>query len=229
MLQAMQRAQGSGREDGTKASDGEVGTTAEDDTQKDIEMKPNQEGSVDREEDVKLLSMDSASLEDETSFMNEAPEVTNDEVNEGRKVGSPLPQQTRSKRTRTCILKILNRGSLFAVGLAVLVAGGVASNFHPYVDPGEYENCTDTEQMNDTTDPNSFKNATVTESISHYHGGVQSMGVHLSPSQTSRRAASDSVATTAVRIETTRTLRDKVLMTRLHSSSFSPTPTSLWR
>ena len=172
MLQAMKRAQASGREDGTKASDGEVWTTTEDDTQKDIKMKPNQEGSVDRE-DVKLLSMDNASLEDETSFMNEAPKVMNDEVNEDRKISSPLLQQTRSQRTRTHILKLLNRGSLFfAIGLVVLVAGGVSSNFHPYVDPGEYENCTDTEQMNDTTDPNSFSNATVTESLSCYYGGA---------------------------------------------------------
>ena len=39
MLQAMQRAQGSGREDGTKSSDGEVGITVEDNAQKDGKMQ----------------------------------------------------------------------------------------------------------------------------------------------------------------------------------------------
>lgn len=52
------------------------------------------------------------------------------------------------------ILRVLSRSSLFVVGLAVLVVGGVFSNYHPYVDPGEYENCTITGQliMNDTSD-----------------------------------------------------------------------------
>ena len=63
------------------------------------------------------------------------------------------PASIRPGRT-SHILRVLRRSSLLAVGLAVLVVGGVSSNFHPHVDPGEYENCTVTRQliMNDTSD-----------------------------------------------------------------------------
>lgn len=63
------------------------------------------------------------------------------------------PTSIRPART-SHILRVLRRISLFAVGLAALVVGGVSSNFHPHVDPGEYENCTVTGQlmMNDTND-----------------------------------------------------------------------------
>ena len=55
-----------------------------------------------------------------------------------------------TERSRGQVLRILSRGSLFVIGLAILVAGGVASNYHPYhVSPGEYENCT-TVQLNKT-------------------------------------------------------------------------------
>ena len=40
------------------------------------------------------------------------------------------------------IRKLFLHGSLFVVGVCFLVAGGVASRYHPYVDPEEYSNCT---------------------------------------------------------------------------------------
>ena len=55
-------------------------------------------------------------------------------------------QHTRRPRIRTGIVKLLSRGSLFAIGLAVLVVGGVSSNFTPYVEPWEYDNCTLTDE-----------------------------------------------------------------------------------
>jgi hypothetical protein len=55
-----------------------------------------------------------------------------------------------TKRSRGQLLNVLSRSSLFAIGLAILVVGGVASNYRPYyVDPEEYENCT-TAQLNET-------------------------------------------------------------------------------
>ena len=148
----MQRAEGSGEvSNKARACNSEVGSVAEDNTpEKDIEMKPTQtsesEPSMDNvEESAKLVHKTSeASLEDETSFINEESEVKavmNNEVHERKDSGS-LQQQTRRPRSRTHILKLLSRGSLFAIGLAVLVVGGVSSNFQPYVDPEEYENCT---------------------------------------------------------------------------------------
>lgn len=66
---------------------------------------------------------------------------------------SQLEQQTRRRRRiqriHSCsdqILKLLGRGSLFVIGLMVLVVGGVASRWTPYVEPEDYENCTVTEQ-----------------------------------------------------------------------------------
>ena len=38
--------------------------------------------------------------------------------------------------------KILIHGSFYVVGVCILIAGGVASRFHPHVDSDEYSNCT---------------------------------------------------------------------------------------
>ena len=54
-------------------------------------------------------------------------------------------------RSRGQVLRILSRGSFFAIGLAILMAGGVASNYHPYyVNPNEYNNCTIPPKLNET-------------------------------------------------------------------------------
>ena len=151
----MQRAGGKGEEytSNTKASNSATENTAEDNTQEDFEMKPTQtlehSPSMDNfEESTKLASGKSdTSLEDESSLICEeceVKEVVNSKMYEGKENSnsSSLHQQTRRPRTRTRIMKLLSRGSLFAIGLAVLVVGGVSSNFTPYVEPWEYDNCT---------------------------------------------------------------------------------------
>ena len=142
------------------ANDEEVESTTEVDTREDIEMEPiktvKYPASTDNEDSAELESRTShASSEDESSSMNEecvVNAVMNSEVHEGKEANSSslIPQQTRRHRTKThYILKLLSRGSLYALGLAILVVGGVSSTFHPYVDPGEYENCTITGQSNE--------------------------------------------------------------------------------
>jgi hypothetical protein len=81
-------------------------------------------------------------------------EAQNDELpqtdHEVRSEAQDDESRPTTKRSRGQLLNILSRSSLFAIGLAILVVGGVASNYHPYyVDPGEYENCT-TAQLNET-------------------------------------------------------------------------------
>ena len=39
------------------------------------------------------------------------------------------------------IRKLLVHGSFYVIGLCVLIGGGIASRFHPHVDPEEYSNC----------------------------------------------------------------------------------------
>ena len=151
----MQTAGGSGEEDNSdaKASDDEIGNTAEDNAQEDFEMKPIQtlecKPIMDNiEESTKLVSGTSdIDLEDKCNLMNEeceVKEVMNGEIHEGKETSntSSFQQQTRKIRTRTRILKLLSRGSLFTIGLAVLVVGGVSSNFIPYTESWEYDNCT---------------------------------------------------------------------------------------
>ena len=158
-VQAMKTAEGSSEEDSSKAkaTEDETKSTAEDNAQEDFEMTPIQtsecEPSV--KESSKLVSgISDTSLKDESSLMNEDSEgcevnvVMNGEIHEGKEASncSSLQQQTRQPRTRTRIVKLLSRGSLFAIGLAVLVTGGVSSNFTPYIEPWEYDNCTITEE-----------------------------------------------------------------------------------
>lgn len=146
----MQRAQDTGVRNSSKskASDGEnlIETTASDDLDQDIELKAIESKSMNDNDDETMLL---TSPEDETSLTNagsEVKSVTNDDLHEGKEISS-LPQQTQKPRR---LLKLLNRCSLFAVGMAILVVGGVSSNFHPYIDPGEYENCSITEHLNES-------------------------------------------------------------------------------
>ena len=70
-----------------------------------------------------------------------------EEVRNGAETGDT--QLSRSLRSKSQLLRVLGRGSFFAIGLAILMVGGVASNYQPYyVDPGEYENCS-TAQLNE--------------------------------------------------------------------------------
>ena len=93
-----------------------------------------------------------SSLEVETDMNSEAQkdeQAITDPDNEVKcRAKSVDTRRSRHLRTRTHnILRILNRSSFFAIGLAILVAGGVASSYQPYVDLSEYENCT----INQTT------------------------------------------------------------------------------
>jgi hypothetical protein len=125
-----------------------------DNAQEDFEMKPlgNELSMDDVEGSAKLVSGTSdTSLKDKSSLMNEESEVKsvmNGEIHEGKEASnsSSLEQRTTIPRTRTRIVKLLSRGSFFAIGLAVLVVGGVSSNFTPYVEPWEYDNCTVTDE-----------------------------------------------------------------------------------
>ena len=92
---------------------------------------------------------ENTSPEDESSEGSEVKSIVNIDLNEGKEISS-LPQQTQKPRMRTHFLKLLNRSSLFAIGLAILIVGGVSSNFHPYVNPVEYENCSITEHLNES-------------------------------------------------------------------------------
>ena len=76
---------------------------------------------------------------------NEEQPKTDKEVRSGEGSGNTQQSRPITLRSRGLVLRVLSRGSFFAIGLAILVAGGVASNYHPYFgDPGEYayENCT---------------------------------------------------------------------------------------
>ena len=81
---------------------------------------------------------------------NEEQPKTEEEVRNGAESGNTQQSRLITFRSRGQVLRVLSRGGFFVIGLAILVAGGVASNYHPYsVDPGEYENCTDA-QLNDS-------------------------------------------------------------------------------
>ena len=56
---------------------------------------------------------------------------------EGAVVTRRHPQTILSYKIR----KLFLHGSFLVVGVCILVAGGVASRYHPYVDPEEYYNC----------------------------------------------------------------------------------------
>ena len=127
-----------------------MGITTEDDSQNDIEMKPIENGNIN----------DATILEDETSLMNEEAKfmpLTNDEVRDQKEGDKSVPQLKKRSRTHDRVLKVLNRGSIFVIGLAILVAGGVSSNFHPYVDPVEYENCTVTDESSHLNETRTFQ------------------------------------------------------------------------
>ena len=86
-------------------------------------------------------------IEVETGTNSEAQNEELAKTDQGVRNGaeSDNTQQSRPTTWRSSgqMLRVLSRGSFFAIGLAILVAGGVASNYHPYyLDPGEYENCT---------------------------------------------------------------------------------------
>ena len=156
----MKRAGGSGEVENSKgtADDSEMENGAKNNTQEHFEMKPMEtlehEPSMDSvEENANLGSQTTSEEEANLSLGNEdsvecpVKSAMNGEIIEGKEASnsSSLQQQSGRLGTRTRILIVLSRCSLFAIGLAVLVLGGVSSNFTPYVEPWEYDNCTVTE------------------------------------------------------------------------------------
>lgn len=107
--------------------------------------------------ELQQTSEPDSSIEVETGMNSEAQNEQQAEIeHESRTVHAAQDSDTLQpksivKRSRGQILiRALSRGTFFAIGLTILVAGGVASNYHPYyIDPAEYENCT-TAQMNET-------------------------------------------------------------------------------
>ena len=65
----------------------------------------------------------------------------------------PLQEINNQPKRDFCksrIKKLIFKGSFFVVGLAILVAGGVSSQFHPYVDTVAYSNCTNDLRVNES-------------------------------------------------------------------------------
>lgn len=62
--------------------------------------------------------------------------------------GYEIPPHSRRlsmffRRPSYKLRKLVLHGSFFVVGICILIAGGISSRFHLYVDPVEYLNCTD--------------------------------------------------------------------------------------
>ena len=55
---------------------------------------------------------------------------------------APKSMVTTSRKLSYRVKKLLIHGSFFAIGISLVIAGGVSSRFHPHVDPEEYSNCT---------------------------------------------------------------------------------------
>ena len=55
------------------------------------------------------------------------------------------------------IKKLLIHGSFYAIGICILISGGVSSRFHPHVDPEEYSNCTSFENSSYASGDMSFQ------------------------------------------------------------------------
>ena len=55
-----------------------------------------------------------------------------------------------SAQHRSRLKLLLCRGSLFVVGIAVLIAGGISSRYHPDVTYGNYSECVDVSQNSST-------------------------------------------------------------------------------
>ena len=127
-----------------------------------------------------FVSNENRSSIDETSFVSECPDEDNiklvqmtqltdgsvgvereldveveEEASDKHKLREEkdVSQETKYSRksVKHRIFLVLSRGSFFTVGLTILLLGVVASQFHPHVDHREYENCSLTTQLNDST------------------------------------------------------------------------------
>lgn len=124
ILQAIERAHGS--------------LSQEKDTQHHDTSEPGEERTETSFDTSSLSSRDYSCDEEDTE--NLLSDVDHEDAEEENDV--PLKTVTSSKRLSYKMRKVLIHGSFFFVGICILVAGGVSSHFHPYVDPEEYYNCT---------------------------------------------------------------------------------------
>lgn len=101
----------------------------------DNDASATKRDAKDRGSDIELQKLISNGTEENSSLLvSDSESVESDRANE------------KSKKVKCCIstLKLLlTRGGLYAIAIAVLVVGGVMSNFYPSVesDLSEYENC----------------------------------------------------------------------------------------
>ena len=97
----------------------------------------------------------SSSCEDTEALIPEIELVSLDRKDEDRKDEEDSKVVINEKKmnfqrfSRHC-KKILCRSSFLIIGIAVLIAGGISSNFTPHVDPDMYSNCS-TSHINTNT------------------------------------------------------------------------------
>ena len=95
---------------------------------------------------------------------SDSSSINSEDTNEDKDAESLLPDMTiknedtvKSKLRKTLsykMRKFLFHGSFYVVGVCILIAGGVASQFHPHVDPEEFLNCTIFENGSNSSDFN---------------------------------------------------------------------------
>ena len=89
----------------------------------------------------------SSSCEDTEALIPEIELISLDRKDEeDSKVVVNEKKMNLQRFSRHC-KKILCRSSFLIIGIAVLIAGGISSNFTPHVDPDMYSNCS-TSHMN---------------------------------------------------------------------------------
>ena len=123
--------------------------TQEDETTQGEEMEVDELGEAKQSEDT-----GNAEEEEETSAEFEDGCISTDEDLDALIPTDSSTQESTVTETKTPLrtykLKwLMLKGSVLALGVAMLVAGGVGSVFHPYVPPEEYLNCTDLVGDND--------------------------------------------------------------------------------
>lgn len=78
---------------------------------------------------------------DDINIMDDQEDASNKLIKDNRAESNKTRTKSLTMKLRNRVLLVLSRSSLFVIGIAILVAGGVLSEFHPYVDNMDYENC----------------------------------------------------------------------------------------
>ena len=103
----------------------------------DLEEDQQQQESSPTESDTISLDSTSSDDRDTKSFL---PDVELEDTAGGSEQ-EVVVHEVLKPPLHYKIRKLFLHGSFFVVGVCILVAGGVASRYHPYVDPEEYYNC----------------------------------------------------------------------------------------